>query len=107
MEGTVTMRIFERNLKIGGEVDFGYYGEFGKDRFRLSLRFNKDTQQFEVYKHFFATIHIAGKPLDREEPEEVIMSSADLENVVREADKLATELSGHEWKDEVVSSIEG
>lgn len=90
------MEIRASFLKTGGEVDFGCYGEFGKDRFRLSLRFNSDTQQYELYKHFFKTL------TSNEEPEEVLMTSSELTPIVREADRLATELSGNEWKDEVV-----
>lgn len=90
------MEIKEVHLKIGGEVDFGYYGEFGKNRFRLSLRLNKETGQYELYKHFFRTL------TSQEEHEDVLMSSTDLKAVVQEADRLATGLSGEEWKDTVV-----
>lgn len=93
------MQIVESRLRIGGEVDFGSYGEIGKTRFRLSLRYNKETGQYEFYKHFFKTV------TSNEEPEEVMMASTDLTKVVREADKLATEFSGTEWKDETVLDL--
>jgi len=73
----ILMRIEASHLKIGGEVDFGIWGEY-PNRFRISLRWNKETQQYEVYKFYF-----------RGKKEEVIFQSKELSRVVQKACEIA------------------
>ena len=73
------MKIKESHLKIGGEVDFGNWGKWD-NRFRISLRWNKEKQQYEVYKYFFKT-----------ETDEVVFSSKDLNITVKKACDIANE----------------
>jgi len=90
------MEIKASYLRMGGEVDFGNYGEYGKDRFRLSLRWNSETRRYEVYKHFFKTL------TSNKETEEVQCSYISLKLAVQYADQIASDLSNSLWKDEVI-----
>jgi len=47
------LRIEECFLKNGGEVDFGIWQRRTPKSFRISLRWNEEKQQYEVYKHYF------------------------------------------------------
>lgn len=71
------MKIKESHLKFGGEVDFGYWGE-RHNRFRISLRWNKKKQQYEVYKHYFRT-----------KTDEVVFSGKELGAAVKNACDIA------------------
>lgn len=90
------MKISAKELRAGLEIDFGGYGQFGVNRYRLTLRWNGQTKEYEFIKHHYQTIGT------RREHDDVVFKNADLCAIVKQAGEMASELSLAPFNDEVV-----
>ena len=87
------MKISASSVKIGGEVDFGNWGT-GWGRFRISLRWNKETVQYEVYKFFF-----------RGKREIVVAKNQSITEIVKKACDLANKFAREVFGEDIYHDV--
>jgi len=87
------MKISASSVKTGGEVDFGNWG-LHWNRFRLSLRWNKEKQQYEVYRFFF-----------RGKREVIVAKDQNITEIVKKACDLANKLAREVYGEDIYHDI--